>query len=71
MHDWMRGISHLEALAKERLRRHQCAELERVKLLQQLARYGVCTCHCHFGSNVFHSDAPCCGNAQTAKTQSQ
>ncbi len=70
MYDWMNEISHLEALAKERLRRHRCAELERVKLLHQLARYGVCTCYCHFSSNVFHSAAaPCCGNAKTAKPE--
>jgi hypothetical protein len=69
MHDWMNGISHLEALAKERLRRHQCAELERLRLLHQLARYGVCSCHCHFSSNIFHSAATlCCGNAKTEKT---
>jgi hypothetical protein len=70
MDDWMSGISQLEALAKERLRRHQCAEFERVKLLHQLARYGVCTCHCHFSDSVVHTAAaPCCGNAKTAKTE--
>jgi hypothetical protein len=69
MHDLRISISQLEALAKERLRRHHCAELERVKLLDQLIRYGVCTCHCHFNPSIFHSAAPCCGNAKIMATE--
>jgi hypothetical protein len=70
MHDWISGISYLEALAKERVRRNQSVAFEHLKLLHQLIRYGVCTCHCHFSSNVSHSAAvPCCGNARTAKTE--
>ncbi len=64
MHESMRGISQLESIAKERLRKDVFAEFERLQSLQQLIRYGVCTCHCHFSNSVFHSAAPCCGNAR-------
>jgi hypothetical protein len=64
MHTLLESISNLESLAKARLNQNITAEIERIKLLSQLVRYGVCTCHCHFGSSVYHSAAPCCANAK-------
>jgi hypothetical protein len=68
MHESMRGISQLENIVKERLRKDVFAEFERLQSLQQLIRYGVCTCHCHFSDSVYHSAAPCCGNARLKVT---
>jgi hypothetical protein len=68
MHDSMEGISHLEIIAKERLRKNVSADLERLNLLTQLIRYGVCTCHCHYSTSVYHSAAPCCANARLTAT---
>ena len=68
MHDSMEGISHLENIAKERLRKNVSADLERLNLLTQLIRYGVCTCHCHYSTSVYHSAAPCCANARLTAT---
>jgi hypothetical protein len=64
MHDSMKSISYLEDIAKERLETNVPAEVERLKLLNQLIRYGVCTCQCHFSISVYHSAVPCCGNAK-------
>ena len=64
MHRLRKSISELEGLAKARLNQNITAEIERLKLLNQLVRYGVCTCHCHFSSSVYHSAAPCCANAK-------
>jgi hypothetical protein len=64
MHDSMEGISNLENIAKDRLRKNVAADLERLNLLTQLIRYGVCTCHCHYSTSVYHSAAPCCANAR-------
>jgi hypothetical protein len=64
MHRLLGSISDLEGLAKARLNQNIAAEIERLKLLNQLVRYGVCTCHCHFSSSVYHSAAPCCANAK-------
>jgi hypothetical protein len=64
MHRLLGSISVLEGLAKARLNQNIAAEIERLKLLNQLVRYGVCTCHCHFSSSVYHSAAPCCANAK-------
>lgn len=66
MHDLVKSISDLEVLAKQRLKSDFTAEFERLKLLNQLSRYGVCTCHCHFSDSVYHGAAPCCGNARLA-----
>jgi hypothetical protein len=68
MRDLMDSISYLEDIAKERLAKNVTAEVERLKLLNQLIRYGVCTCPCHFSTSVYHGAEPCCGNAKlTAK----
>ena len=64
MHRLLESISELEGLAKARLNQNIAAETERLKLLNQLVRYGVCTCHCHFSCSVYHSAAPCCANAK-------
>jgi hypothetical protein len=61
-----KSISDLSKLAEHRLRKRTSAELERLRLLNQLIRFGVCTCHCHFSDSVFHSAAACCGNAKLA-----
>jgi hypothetical protein len=66
LHHLLKSIANLEDLAKEGLGRNSAAELERLKLLEQLVRYGVCTCHCHLSTSVYHSAAPCCGNARQA-----
>jgi hypothetical protein len=68
MHDSMKCIAHLENIAKERLEKDVFAESTRLKLLGQLIRYGVCTCHCHFSTSVYHSAVPCCGNAKLTTT---
>jgi hypothetical protein len=62
----LKSISLLNSLARERLQKDIVSEHERWKLLDQLIRYGVCTCHCHFSANVYHSAEPCCGNARLA-----
>ncbi len=64
MDDLVKSISSLEALAKQRLKSDSSDELARLTLLNQLSRYGVCTCHCHFSNSVYHGAAPCCGNAK-------
>ena len=67
MHDLqnlMESISYLESIVKERLQKNAAANSERLKFLNQFARYGICPCHCHFSNSVFHSAAPCCGNAK-------
>lgn len=64
LHDLMANISFLENIAKARLQNHTAANSERLKFLNQLLRYGVCACHCHFSTSVYHSDVPCCGNAK-------
>jgi len=63
-HFSFKGISDLEDMAKARLQKDDCAELARLRSLEQLIRYGICTCQCHFSTNVVHSAAPCCGNAK-------
>ncbi|MGO9946121.1 MAG: hypothetical protein ACLPWG_04650 [Steroidobacteraceae bacterium] len=60
----IKGISYLEEVAKDRLQKADFAEVQRLMALSQLIRYGVCTCHCHFSSSVYHSADPCCGNAK-------
>jgi hypothetical protein len=70
LHDLMKNVSCLENLAKERLQSNVAANSERLKFLTQFMRYGICTCHCHFSTSVYHSAVPCCGNAKlTAKMQ--
>jgi hypothetical protein len=65
MHNYtIKGVSYLEDMAKARLQQDELAEIQRLTGLSQLIRFGVCTCHCHFSTNVFHSAAPCCGNAR-------
>jgi hypothetical protein len=64
MRNLLEGISYLERIAKERLEKNGAAEFERLKLLNQLIRYGVCTCQCHLSTSVYHSAVPCCGNAK-------
>lgn len=65
----IKGISYLEEMAKDRLQKADFAEVQRLIALSQLIRYGVCTCHCHFSTSVYHSAEPCCGNARlTAKS---
>ena len=66
MHNLMKSIANLEALAKQHLERNVTADFERLQLLKQLVRYGICTCQCHFSTSVYHSAAPCCGNGQLA-----
>jgi hypothetical protein len=61
LHDLMASISHLENIAKERLQRNAAANSERLSLLKQLTRYGICTCHCHFSTSVYIA-CHCCGN---------
>jgi hypothetical protein len=63
-HFSLKGISDLEDMAKARLQKDDAGELARLRSLDQLIRYGVCTCQCHFSTNVVHSAAPCCGNAK-------
>jgi hypothetical protein len=64
MHNSIEGISYFEIIAAENQRKHITAQNERLTFLTQLIRYGVCTCHCHFSTSVFHSAEPCCGNAK-------
>jgi hypothetical protein len=64
MHTLLKSISNLECIIKERLNKDSVVEFERLKLLEQLVRFGVCTCQCHFSTNVSHSAAPCCVNAR-------
>ncbi len=64
----MASIADLENLAKERVKKIDSANSERLAELTQLVRFGVCTCHCHFSASVYHSAAPCCGNAKVATT---
>jgi hypothetical protein len=66
VHNLMKSIANLEALAKQHLERNVTADFERLQLLKQLVRYGICTCQCHFSTSVYHSAAPCCGNGQLA-----
>ena len=68
LRDLMASISDLENIAKERLQKHATANFERLKFVNQLIKYGVCTCHCHFSTSVYHSDSPCCGNAKLKAT---
>jgi hypothetical protein len=68
MHDFMASISDLENIAKERLQKNGSANCERLNELSQLIQYGVCTCHCHFSTSVYHSAVPCCGNAKLKAT---
>jgi hypothetical protein len=69
MRGLMKSIANLEELVKERLQATTTAQFERLKLVNQLVRYGICTCHCHYSASVYHSAAPCCGNAElTART---
>jgi hypothetical protein len=42
----MKSIANLEALAKQHLERNVTADFERLQLLKQLVRYGICTCQC-------------------------
>jgi hypothetical protein len=63
LHDLMASISHLETIAKERLQKNVAANSGRMRLLDQLTRYGICTCHCHFSASVYLT-CQCCGNAQ-------
>ena len=58
------SIADLESLAKDRLKKTDSANADRLQMLSQLVRYGVCTCHCHFSTSVYHSAVPCCGNAR-------
>ena len=62
--DLMASISQLETIANERLQRNVAANSERLRHLDQLTRYGICTCHCHFSTSVYLSACQCCGNAQ-------
>jgi hypothetical protein len=64
LQDLMASISDLENITKGRLQKNDAANRERLKMLSQLTQFGVCTCHCHFGTSVFHSAEPCCGNAR-------
>jgi hypothetical protein len=64
LHELMQSIARLERLVKERLQKNAAANSERLRLLNQLTRYGICTCHCHFSTAVYLSACQCCGNAQ-------
>jgi len=64
LHDMMASIDDLEKIAKRRLQKNGSANFDRLKFLNQLIQYGVCTCHCHFSTSVYHSAEPCCGNAK-------
>jgi hypothetical protein len=64
MHDSIEGISYFENIAAENQKKYVTAQNERLTFLTQLIRYGVCTCHCHFSTSVFHGAEPCCGNAK-------
>ncbi len=68
MHDLLASISQLENLAKRNLKNIETANLQRLKEVIQLVRYGVCTCHCHYSTSVYHAAAPCCGNAKIKTT---
>ncbi len=68
MNNLMESIKHLENIAKERLQKNVTVEFERLKEVNQLIRYGVCTCQCHFSTSVYHSAMPCCGNAKLKPT---
>ena len=68
LQDLMASIADLENIAKGRLQKNASADRERLKMLSQLIQYGVCTCHCHFSTSVYHSAAPCCGNAKLKPT---
>jgi hypothetical protein len=64
--DYIRNnVSDLNKLVKRHMQTEDLAsEFERFTLVEQLIRYGVCTCHCHFSTNVYHGAEPCCGNAK-------
>ncbi len=64
MHNLLKSVSILEELVKEHLATKRGSEFEGLNLSNQLIQYGVCTCECHFSASVFHSAAPCCGNAR-------
>ena len=64
MHILMSTVSYLEVIAKARLETNVTKEFERLKALNQLIRYGICTCQCHFSADAYHSAEPCCGNAK-------
>jgi hypothetical protein len=61
------SVQHLETLAKARLveRRKGAQAVDPARI--QLARYGICTCSCHFTENTAHTGEPCCGNARVSK----
>jgi hypothetical protein len=63
----LRTVQQLEMLAKARLAERRQGADEADPMLVQLARYGVCTCSCHFNRNTAHSGEPCCENATVAK----
>jgi hypothetical protein len=67
MSELLQSVQQLETLAKARLaeKRRGAGVLDTTAA--QLARYGICTCSCHFAENTSHSGEPCCGNARVAK----
>jgi hypothetical protein len=63
----LQSVQQFETLVKAQLAERRKGA-ESVDLIRtQLARYGVCTCSCHFTKNTMHTGEPCCGNARTAK----
>jgi hypothetical protein len=60
------AIRELEMLAKARIARRRNGVDAMNGTLTQLARYGVCTCSCHFTANTVHSGEPCCANGTLA-----
>ena len=63
----LNDVKKLEALAKERIAQAQSRGEEKPTAVDQLGKYGVCTCHCHFADNFTHSANPCCGNARMSE----
>jgi hypothetical protein len=63
----LHSVRQLETLAKARLveRRKGAEVVDPARI--QLARYGICTCSCHFTENTAHTGEPCCGNARVAE----
>jgi hypothetical protein len=63
----IQSVRQLEMLAKARLAERRKAACEVDPMLVQLARFGVCTCSCHFNANTAHTGEACCPNATIAK----
>jgi hypothetical protein len=61
------AIRQLEMLAKARIAERRKGADATDGTLAQLARYGVCTCSCHFNANTVHTGELCCANGTLAK----